>query len=371
MGLAPLEGFTIGVTADRRAKEQEDLLIRRGALVLRGPTIGTAYLGDEDVLRRVTESLIARPPDLLVANTGIGMRSWFEAAQTWGLADALASALERTTVISRGPKAAGAAQRAGLTVHHHAVSERLDEVADVLRRFGLEGRSVAVQLHGDDHSAFVSHLETAGATVQPVRVYRWGLPDDRGPALRLVEATCERRIDALTFTSAPALLNFFGIAADAGLYDSALAAVNRGVVVACVGPVCADAAVTQGVKRPVAPAVGRMGNLVRVLTEALQGFKRTLRLGGREVVIQGACVLIDGRSVTLPRREREVLDVLTENPGLVVPKAELERRVWGITSADSHRLHVNVGRLRQRLGAAGAAIEPVYGRGYRLNERAP
>src|SRR5690242_6702881 len=42
--LQPLEGYTVGVTADRRASEQAELLRRRGARVLDGPTIATAYL---------------------------------------------------------------------------------------------------------------------------------------------------------------------------------------------------------------------------------------------------------------------------------------------------------------------------------------
>jgi uroporphyrinogen-III synthase len=370
MGLAALEGFTIGVTADRRADEQIELLVRRGATVVRGPTIGTAYLGDERAIEAATRSLIADPPDLLVANTGIGMRSWFEAAQTWDLDEQLVGALGDTVVVARGPKAAGAAQRAGLRVDHHAVSERLSEVREMLMAVGVAGRSVAVQLHGVDHMPLIDDLEAAGAAVRVIPVYRWNLPDDRDPALRLIEAVCERRVDALTFTSAPAISNLLEIADGAGRRAELLGAINTGVVAACVGPVCADAARELGILAPVAPDVGRMGNLVRVLTAALQARRRTFHLGGHEMVLQGSTVEIDGEPVVLSPRERAVFDVLTENPGIVLPKADLERRVWGDTSQDSHRLHVNMGRLRQRLGPAGGAIEPVYGRGYRLNATA-
>jgi uroporphyrinogen-III synthase len=366
MGLGALEGFAVGVTADRRADEQIELLTRRGATVVRGPAIGTAYLGDEEAIRAATAALIAEPPDLLVANTGIGMRSWFEAAQTWGVDEQLVAALRGTTVVARGPKAAGAAQRAGLAVAHHAMSERLSEVRSVLLDLGVAGRRVAVQLHGVAHLPLVDDLEAAGAAVRVIPVYRWNLPEDRGPALRLVDAACDGRLDAITFTSAPALGNLLDIAEDAGRRAALLGALNGGVVAACVGPVCADAAVALGIRAPVAPEVGRMGNLVRVLTEALQARRRVLRLGAHELVLQGATVAIDGEPVSLSPRERAVFDALTENPGIVLPKDELERRVWGEASRGSHRLHVNIGRLRQRLGPAGGAIEPVYGRGYRL-----
>ena len=39
-----LDGFAIGVTADRRWEEQAELLMRRGARVVHGPTIRTIPL---------------------------------------------------------------------------------------------------------------------------------------------------------------------------------------------------------------------------------------------------------------------------------------------------------------------------------------
>src|SRR5687768_10023011 len=93
-----LDGYTIGVTADRRSDEQASLFERRGATVLLGPAIRTLPVGGDDGLRTVTEAVIARPPDVLVANTGIGIRSWFAAAETWDLGDALLAALQTTRV---------------------------------------------------------------------------------------------------------------------------------------------------------------------------------------------------------------------------------------------------------------------------------
>ena len=47
MTLRALEGFVIGVTADRRWTEQAELFQRRGAVVMHGPTIKTEYLASE------------------------------------------------------------------------------------------------------------------------------------------------------------------------------------------------------------------------------------------------------------------------------------------------------------------------------------
>src|SRR5688572_7912144 len=108
--LAPLDGFTIGVTADRRADEQADLFLRRGASVLRGPSIRTVPLGPDAALRAATEQIVADPPDYVVATTGIGVRGWLTMAETWGIEGDLVRALARTRLLARGPKAAGALQ---------------------------------------------------------------------------------------------------------------------------------------------------------------------------------------------------------------------------------------------------------------------
>ena len=96
----PLHGFTVAVTADRRSAEQIELFTRRGARVLHGPTMATQYLDDEAALRRATEEVLAQPPDVVIATTGIGLRAWFEAAQAWGLVDPLLDVLGSARVVA-------------------------------------------------------------------------------------------------------------------------------------------------------------------------------------------------------------------------------------------------------------------------------
>src|SRR5439155_7518688 len=100
-----LRGFTIGITADRRWEEQAALFERRGAKVQHAPSIRSLALGSDERLRAATTSVIARRPAALIANTGIGVRSWFSAADTWGLGEQLAASLGATRVYARGPKA--------------------------------------------------------------------------------------------------------------------------------------------------------------------------------------------------------------------------------------------------------------------------
>lgn len=135
-----LAGFTIGVTADRRRDELAALLQRRGARVVLAPALRIVPLADDSALREATRACLDRPPDVLMANTGIGMRGWLEAAEGWGVAEPLRSVLSDAYVVARGPKARGAIRAAGLYDQWSPESESCDEVVEHLRQRGWPGR---------------------------------------------------------------------------------------------------------------------------------------------------------------------------------------------------------------------------------------
>ncbi|HEX6597320.1 MAG TPA: uroporphyrinogen-III synthase, partial [Acidimicrobiales bacterium] len=367
MTLRPLDGFVVGITADRRWQEQAELLERRGASILHGPTMTTMYLASDEELRRATQAVIDEPPHYVVATTGIGMRAWLETAAAWGLGDPLLASLSQARIVARGPKAAATVQAAGLEVWERSATEQMEALVELLLAQPLEGKRVVVQEYGMPNPGPMSALRAAGATLVEVPVYRWRLPDDTAPVLRLVEAACEGRLDAITFTSAPAVHNLFAIAGQHEMADRLRQACNERVVVACVGPVCAEGAVQEGVIAPLAPSVGRLGLLVRALSDRFEAERREFRLGACEVVLQGAVMEVDGVRADLTPKERALFEVLFEAGGGVVPRAMLLERVWGSADADAHVLEVTVGRLRRRLGICGRTVRAVPGRGYRLD----
>ncbi|MGH8983844.1 MAG: uroporphyrinogen-III synthase, partial [Acidimicrobiia bacterium] len=276
----PLEGFVVGVTADRRAREQAQLLERRGAGVLLGAVIRTLPLGPEEGLRAATEALIECPPDDVVASTGIGMRSWFSAAESWGRDGALLEALEGSRFLARGPKAAAALHVAGIEPAWRAPGEQLSEVVDHLVASGVLGRRIALQQAGDGDNPAASRLREAGADVLEVPVYRWTRPVDDRPARRLIESACRGSLHAVTFTTAPAVDAFFGFAEEDGRTELLQHVLNGPVTVACVGPVCAGAARARGVRAPVEPRPARLGSMVRALTEQLRDRRLAFHAAG-------------------------------------------------------------------------------------------
>lgn len=367
MSLKPLDGFVVGVTADRRWEEQAELLARRGASVVHGPTINTLYLASDDNLRQATLALIDDPPDYLVATTGIGVRAWLDTASTWGFSEALVAALARSRIIARGPKATAALQIGGLEVWQRSPTEQMSALIELLLAEPLVGRRVAIQEYGMPSPDICSAITDAGATVVSVPVYRWRMPADPLLAERLVHAACHGQVDAITFTSAPAVHNLFAIAESQHAADQLRSALNTSVTAACVGPVCAEGAREEGVDKPLAPEIGRLGLLVRALGEHLSRRRRQFCLAGHHLVLQGGAIDLDDAVHQLTPQERAILELLARKPGAVVSRETFLTQIWGAPTTDAHLLEVAVGRLRRRLGPVGASLQAIPGRGYRLD----
>ncbi|MET8949700.1 uroporphyrinogen-III synthase [Streptomyces sp. NPDC004393] len=359
----PLAGFTVGVTAARRADELGALLQRRGANVLYGPALRIVPLSDDGELLSTTKELIGRPPDLVVATTAIGFRGWIEAADGWGLGEALVSGLRGVRLLARGPKVKGAIRAAGLTEEWSPTSESLAEVLDRLLEEGVEGRRVAVQLHGEPLPGFVEALRAGGADVVGVPVYRWMPPEDIAPLDRLLDAAVARGLDALTFTSAPAAASVLSRAEERGLLPGLLAAFHHDVLPACVGPVTGLPLQAHGVDT-VQPERFRLGPLVQLLCRELPARARTLPVAGRQMEIRGHAVLVDGSLRPVPPAGMALLRALSRRPGWVVSRPDLLRALPG-SGSDEHAVETAMARLRTALGSP-KLIQTVVKRGYRL-----
>lgn len=365
MELAPLSGFTIGIAADRRAGDQAELLRNKGARVVHGPTMHTQAVEPGPNFAALTRTLIQEPPELTVLSTGIGVGAWIDAAEAIGLGEDLVASLATSVVWARGRKARGAALTAGIPVDWHAVSGTSAEVVTALQREGIAGRRVAVQLDGAPASPVVDAVDALGGYTVPVRLYRWMLPVDTRPAARLIQAVCDGRVDAVTFTSRPQVENLFALAGDRA--DDVRAAFSSSVAAVCIGPVCAGAASAAGIPDAVVAPRARIGSLVMAVAELFAARVRDVDVGNLPVRLQGSAVEASGVVVELPPRERAVFDMLLERPGAVVSPARLRARVWRHDRADDHAVVVTVGRLRQRLAGTGITVENVHRRGYRVD----
>jgi uroporphyrinogen-III synthase len=357
------------VTSARRAEELSTLLTRRGASVTSAAAIRMVPLPDDDELHDNTELLIATPPDVVVATTGIGLRGWIAAADGWGLAADLTTALGKARIVSRGPKATGALRAAGLPEEWSPESESSREVLEYLREGGISGLRIAVQLHGataewDPFPEFLDELRAAGAEVVPIHVYRWHSAPRDGAFDALVAGIAEHRFDAVSFTSAPAVASTLMRAAEMGIENEVLTALRSDVHAMCVGPVTARPLVRLGVPTS-APERMRLGALARHITDELPLLQsRTVTVAGHVLEIRGTCVLVDGVVKELPPAGMATIRALAHRPGNVVSREELLNALPG-GGTDTHAVETAVLRLRTALGDK-QIVSTVVKRGYRL-----
>ncbi|KIZ18698.1 uroporphyrinogen-III synthase [Streptomyces natalensis] len=359
-----LDGFTVGVTAARRAEELGALLERRGAQVMHAPALRIVPLPDDTELLATTKDLIAHAPDVVVATTAIGFRGWIEAAEGWGLGEALLARLAGVELLARGPKVRGAIRAAGLNEKWSPASESMAEVLDRLLEEGVSGRRVAIQLHGELLPGFVEALRADGAEVVGVPVYRWMPPEDIGPVDRLLDAVIARGVDAVTFTSAPAAASLLRRAEERGIQEEVLVALRQEVLAVCVGPV--TALPLQGRDVPTfQPERFRLGPLVQLLCRELPGRVRPLPVAGHRIEIRGHAAVVNGELRPVPPAGMALLRALARRPGWVVSRADLLRALPG-SGRDEHAVETAMARLRVALGAP-KLIQTVVKRGYRLS----
>lgn len=262
-----LVGRRLVLALDRRADELAVALRRHGAEILHAPAISMIGHVDDPLLRSRTAELIARPPQLLIATTGVGMRGWFDAADAAGLAPALRTALSGTRVLARGPKARGAAQHVGLRVGWVADGGTSAEIIEHLAELDLRGLRAAVQHHGSGADGLDEALTRGGAEVAALTVYRWGPPRDPAAVHRSVLEAAAGEVDTVLFTAAPGTENWLAAAESAGALPAITAHARAGrLLMAAVGPLTA-APLTAREIPALLPVRSRMGALVRAVVQ--------------------------------------------------------------------------------------------------------
>ncbi len=95
--------------------------------------------------------------------------------------------------------------------------------------------------------------------------------------------------------------------------------------------------------------------------------RNLIEVGPVRIDVAARTVTVAARSVSLTRKEFDVLLSLARQPGVAVPRDRILLDAWGTTFADRHTVEVHVGSLRGKLGDP-RLVETVRGVGYRLRD---
>ncbi len=112
-----------------------------------------------------------------------------------------------------------------------------------------------------------------------------------------------------------------------------------------------------------------------VLRRSVNNGDNKLTTGNITLDLHSRRVEVDGRELTLLKKEFDILLYFMQRPNHIVDKAMLAEAVWGdhVDAADNFDfVYAQVKNLRKRLDTSGASvtIKAVYGFGYKLTEAA-
>ena len=117
--------------------------------------------------------------------------------------------------------------------------------------------------------------------------------------------------------------------------------------------------------------LARMRSVLRRVAQVEADLEDHILDGGRVVLdIDRHTVAVDGREISMPLKEFELLEVLMRNAGRVLTRGQLIDRVWGTDYfGDTKTLDVHIKRIRSRIEqypSEPSMLMTVRGLGYRF-----
>ena len=255
----------------RRAEEMSRLIEKMGGVPTVAPSMQEVPLEENPAVFEFAEKLFAGSIDALVFMTGVGATALLNVIETRYAKSDFLDALRKCTVMIRGPKPAVVLKAWDVSYAIRAPEPNtwLELISEIdTNNVDLSGGTVAVQEYGIANDEFYDALRERGATVIPVTVYRWTLPDNTAPLENAITSTIAGKFDALMFTSANQVRNVLEIAERIGQRAEWLAAASK-CVVASIGPTCSITMKELGLSIDFEASPPKMGPLVRGTIEAV------------------------------------------------------------------------------------------------------
>lgn len=260
----------------RMSEEMARLIERSGAVATNAPSMREIPLEDNHVVYEFAEQLLRGEVPVVVFMTGVGTNALFGALERRALQEQVRTALEKSLVVVRGPKPASALSKLKVRVDLKAPEPNtwVELVAELTRQqIDLRGKQVAVQEYGAPSTPFYAWLEEHGATVLPVPVYRWALPEDVQPLREAIRSTIAGEFDLLLWTSAQQVNHVLEVAESMAVREEWLRAANR-CVIGSIGPTASERLRELGLSPDLEPTHPKMAHLVR---ETLEQAPRLLK----------------------------------------------------------------------------------------------
>jgi uroporphyrinogen-III synthase len=263
----PLAKVTVGILEHRFTKEFSKLLERFGASVDACPLLEEKPVENRDELQDFIRHVVTGSLNAMIFLTGVGAKFLVAEADSMGAKDEFLKALDKITIIVRGPKPVTALKQFGIHVDVVPDNATTEGVIEALRNRDLHRQRVGVQLYGTPNPQLVSALEAQGALVMPIQVYAYGTVADSSAVRSLLSRIVEGRVQVLAFTNATQVTMLFDAATQFGMMEKLQSALSSNVVMASIGEVTSRALEAKSLSPQIVPAQSKMGALAQAIAD--------------------------------------------------------------------------------------------------------
>jgi uroporphyrinogen decarboxylase len=257
-------GLHVFAFESRMAAETASLIERFGGVATVVPAMREVPLEDNHAAFEFAARLLAGQIDIAIFLTGVGVRELFRTIETRNTRAQLIGAMTGAVIAARGPKPVAALRELGLhpTITIPEPNTWREILSSISESIQLEGKRVAVQEYGVSNRDLIAGLEARGALVFTVPVYRWALPEERGPLRDAARAIAKGDADVVLFTSSAQVTNLIQLADAAGIGPE-MRTRARETVIGSIGPVCSQELRAHGIEPDFEPAHPRLGHLIK------------------------------------------------------------------------------------------------------------
>jgi uroporphyrinogen-III synthase len=266
--MAGLEGKRIALLEARMSAELSAMVERHGGTAYSVPAVRETPVEQPEETATFVDALCAGRFDIVIFMTGAGASALLKEAEQRRRLDAARGALRKATTVCRGPKPVAVLRRNDVQVSLTAAEPHTTvELLQALDAIDLKGKTTSLVHYGERNDTAAEGLRKRGAVLDEICLYEWRLPEDLTPLTRLVADIIDGKVDAIAVTSQIQIRHLFQVADTLGKHADLADALNRKIVVAAVGPVCATALRSFGVIPHVQPSHPKMGPMLVALAD--------------------------------------------------------------------------------------------------------
>lgn len=268
-------GLRVLTLESRRGTEMATLIRTYGGQPIEAPALREVPLASNPAALDFAGALMRDEYDIVFLLTGTGTRALVSAVETVYPREAIIAALGRTKVAVRGPKPLAVLRELGVPVWVAAPEPNTwrDLLAAIDARAEerpLRGARVAVQEYGVSNVALLDELRGRGASVTPVPVYRWALPEDVEPLKNAVTAIARGEVEVVVFTTSVQVLHLWRMVAEMGIEADVRRQLSR-TVIASIGPTTTEELIRHGLAADIEASRPKIGFLIREAAERSAG----------------------------------------------------------------------------------------------------